>query len=451
MIDIYEQRASVGGAWNYSPDTSSSRINIPQTDPIQPLEEPISGVRSEEKDRPAFVSPMYDRLETNIPNFLMRHSDKPFPADSQLFPQRDIVTQYLDEYADDVRHLIKFRSQVLDVQRKTRGTGSTAWLIRSQNLVTKEETNARYDAVAVASGHYTVPHVPDIAGVREWSETYPGTVSHSKNYRRPEEYRGKKVIIVGNSASGLDIGAQIGTMCRHPLLISQRSQSELLPGTASYKEDVSEIIEFLPPKSHSRAVRFKDGRVEKDIDAVLFCTGYLYSYPFLPALQPELITDGFRVQHLYQHIFYIEDSSLSFLALPMKIIPFPLSEAQAAVVARVWSGRLKLPSKAAMYGWEQETIITQGPGKSFHTLLFPKDLNYQNYLYDWTALTSLDVGKMPSRWSGKEAWAREKFATMKKAFAEKGEERHGITTMEQLGFNYDGRIILPGRDEGSPH
>lgn len=48
-----------------------------------------------------------------------------------------------------------------------------------------------FDAVVVASGHYTVPHVPYIDGLEEFASAYPGSVEHSKGYRGAEKYRQK--------------------------------------------------------------------------------------------------------------------------------------------------------------------------------------------------------------------------------------------------------------------
>ena len=51
-----------------------------------------------------------------------------------------------------------------------------------------------------------------------------------------------------------------------------------------------------------------------------------------------------------------------------KIIPFPLAEAQSAVIARVWSGRLTLPSPRAMAEWERKTLDNTGGGRDLHLL-----------------------------------------------------------------------------------
>lgn len=370
----------------------------------------------------------------------MQFSDKPFPADAQLFPTFRTVTEYLHEYADDVRELIHFETQVLDVTSGQSGS----WALTRKELQNGHIETDTYDAVVVASGHYTVPYVPAIEGIETWNLAYPGVISHSKFYDSPEAFKGKKVIVVGNSASGIDIGAQIASVSKGPLLASSRSESYLSPGPAADRIEYPEIVEFLSPATQDRAVRFKDGRIEDGIDAILFCTGYLYSFPFLSSLQPPVVRDGSRTLNVYQQLFYIENPTLVFPVLPQKVIPFPLSENQAAVFARVFSGRLSLPSKAEMKAWEESVVAEKGDGKTFHVLAFPKDAEYLNFLYDWAAnarkrpeLGNEGKGKLGVRWGEKERWMRERFPEIKKTFQGKGEERHSIRTLEQIGFDFD--------------
>lgn len=108
------------------------------------------------------------------------------------------------------------------------------------------------------------------------------------------------------------------------------------------------------------AVKFKDDTIETDIDAVVYCTGYFYSYSFLKSLHPAVISTGECVENLFQHIFYRPNPTLAFVTLNQKIIPFPIAEAQSAVVARVWSGRLTLPTESEMLSWERQTLEETG-------------------------------------------------------------------------------------------
>ncbi len=43
--------------------------------------------------------------------------------------------------------------------------------------------------MVVASGHYHACRIPDIEGLKEWKERWPGRVQHSKSYRHPRGFR----------------------------------------------------------------------------------------------------------------------------------------------------------------------------------------------------------------------------------------------------------------------
>jgi len=106
-INIIEQRSTVAGVWNYTPENdNTASMSIPQTDPHQGFDQPMwretpSGGHNHVKSA-TFLSPLYERLEANLPKGLMQHSDKPFPESSQLFPTHDSITEYLEQYAAEV-------------------------------------------------------------------------------------------------------------------------------------------------------------------------------------------------------------------------------------------------------------------------------------------------------------------------------------------------------------
>ena len=434
-IDIYEQQSTFGGVWNHSMITPSCNVHIPQTNPNQPLEKPL--YKCNVNQEVVFVTSMYSHLETNTPKSLMHFSDTPLPSTSPVFPHRGLVRKYIEDYAQDIRHLVKFHTQVESVSLQVSGSRQDVWALRSRDLLTLNCSTVSYDAVAICSGHYTVPYIPSIPGIREWNRDNPNIITHSRFFRDASHFSNKKVLVIGNAASGIDIANQISCFSLNPVLNSHRSIPMFTPKTTV--ESVPEVAEFLPTSPECpRAIRFMDGRIEKGFDAVLFCTGYLYSYPFLTSLPTQVVrSDGFRVNDVYQHIFYTPHPTLSFLGLPMKVLPFPLLEAQAAVIARVWSGRIQLPSKSSMVAWERARIANNGDGKAFHQMNYPQDFMYQNELFDWAAQAGGDVGKTARRWGERDSWLRSKLGTIKEMYAEKGEEREQLTTVEELGFDFD--------------
>ncbi|KAL2825970.1 hypothetical protein BDW59DRAFT_68626 [Aspergillus cavernicola] len=444
-IDIFERRSHMGGVWNHCPGTLKESLptQVPQLSPNEPSEEPVwLPEGSREVQHPIFVSPVYDTLATNLPKELMAYGEKRFPPDVQDFPWHYTVKEYVREYGEAIKGLVRFETQVTDVRMNSKDGAD--WTVTTRCLRTGATTTSFYDAVVAASGHFDVPYLPAIPGIETWNEAYPGIVIHSKFYDSPAPFKDKKVIVIGSSASGLDIGNQINEVSKGKILASQRTDVYLSPSTATDKAYFPEIVEFLAPVEHERAVRFADGRIEQDIDAIVFCTGFLYSFPFLPALERPIITHGRRVQNTYQHLFYIHNPTLVFPVLPQRIIPFPLSENQAAVFSRVWSGRLSLPPTAEMEAWEASTIAQKGDGGAFHLMPFPLDADYLNMLHDWAStaetrsgLINNGSGKLCNRWSEKERWMRQMLPEMRKAFFTKGEERRSIKTLEQLGYDFE--------------
>ena len=145
---------------------------------------------------------------------------------------------------------------------------------------------------------------------------------------------------MGGGPSGADIGRQIAGVCKHPLLIARTKKSP-------YHGDEPDalvhptLVALIP---NGRAAEFSDGSIERNIDAIFLCTGYAYSFPFLAPIDPAINVKGIESLPLYQYIFHMQHPTLAFVGTPEMSVPFPLAECQAAIIARVWSGRLTLPS-----------------------------------------------------------------------------------------------------------
>ncbi|ORX93127.1 hypothetical protein BCR34DRAFT_500136 [Clohesyomyces aquaticus] len=457
-ICVFEQRSSVGGIWNYTPDDRDEDIfTVPQTDPTGKNQDPVWRYASEHSNRAikqgtdetpdpskiaSFLSPVYEKLETNIPRGLMGFQGLSWPEDSQLFPKHETVLAYISEYSKDVHDLISYETQVINIT-PTDNSYLGKWKVCTHNL--RQPPNQCdqevFDAVIVASGHFIVPYIPSIPGISAWHKAFPNSITHSKYFRQPSEFSNKKVIVVGNSASGVDLSSQIAEVCQEPLLWSSKSVSMFQSSTSTRKQECTPIARF---HVNSKRIEFEDGFVAKDVDAIVFATGYFYSLPFLQDVKPPLIGDGARVQHTYKHLLYAPRPTLAFLTLPQRIIPFPIAEAQSAVLARLYSGRLCLPSKTEMEAWEPKVIKEMGAGGDFHLLPFPRDGEYINELGRWAdmaermeGLENGGKGKCGPVWGKWEFWCRGKFPEIKRAFGELGEGRCRVRTWEELGFKFE--------------
>jgi len=371
----------------------------------------------------------------------MAFSDAFWADECQLFPRHEVVQKYLQGYAQDVVSMIHFATQVQDV----RLTPTDDWSVSLLDLRTKQRKVEIYDAVIVATGHYNTPYIPSIPGLTEWAAAHPGSISHSKYYREPSVYRGKKVAVIGNGPSGIDISHSLTAFCMAPLLLSGKSAN---PVAASITDPhIAQVPAITHMTASTRTLHFSDGRAEPSVDALLFCTGYLYTAPALAPLAPPPIASGAHVAHTYKHVFYGAAPTLAFVGLPQRVVPFPLAEAQAAVVARVYSGRLALPPRAELCSWDCDRRTRLGPADlaRFHDLPFPEDALYINEFVDWAAkaqrrdgLENDGVGKTPKRWGDREFWMRARFGAIKGAFMAKGSERVHVRTVEELGFVFEG-------------
>ncbi|CAG8287018.1 unnamed protein product [Penicillium salamii] len=430
-VTIFEQRDRPGGVWNYTGDEGINNAALPRPKPSQEPQQAVNGT---------FSSPVYDALETNIPNSMMQFIDLPFPAGTSLFPTHEVVKNYLHHYAEELAPYIRLQSLILSVVLSQKYP-KPEWTVTWRDLKSEKVLVERFDAVIVANGHHNDPYIPEIPGIAEWSQKYSGSIIHSSSYRRPEAFADKKVIVVGHSASGIDIASQIGHVSKRPLLISERTATTLSSKQAAVAKSLPEIS-FL--SAEDGRVVFANGQEEKEVDHIVFCTGYHFSIPFLSDLQPSIVTDGVRPHHLYQHVFYSKEPSLALIGFPQRIVPFPISQAQGAWVARVFSGRVALPYELEMERWIAEWTASRGEGRGFNTLAFPLDADYINHLHGLSSdaarkegLENGGQGKRSPFWGEKERWTRARFPLIKEASRALGNRRADVKTLEQLGFDFE--------------
>ncbi|KAJ7868936.1 hypothetical protein B0H14DRAFT_3582689 [Mycena olivaceomarginata] len=62
-----------------------------------------------------------------------------------------------------------------------------------------------FDAIVVATGRYNAPNIPNISGLEEWATNFPGSIIHSRQYRRPQPFVNETVLVVGGALSGVEI------------------------------------------------------------------------------------------------------------------------------------------------------------------------------------------------------------------------------------------------------
>ena len=164
---------------------------------------------------------------------------------------------------------------------------------------------------------------------------------HSHSYRRPDIFRGLDVVVLGAKASGSDISLDISGVA-HSIYLShgrERLRSKL-PHNVEQTSAIHSV-------SSDGTVHFENGEQHR-ADAILFCTGYKFSFPFLSEECKTEVING-RVSPLYKHLFHPSFfGSLSFLGLCVQVCPFPLFSVQARYVVSVLNESKRLPSEDEM-------------------------------------------------------------------------------------------------------
>lgn len=69
------------------------------------------------------------------------------------------------------------------------------------------------DAVVVATGSYDSSHVPPIPNLDGWASAFPKQVYHSREYRHPEDLKGKVYFLLSDIYRGVKVSDNIILEC----------------------------------------------------------------------------------------------------------------------------------------------------------------------------------------------------------------------------------------------
>lgn len=413
-----------------------------------------------------------DTVSRSSPQF----KDWPYPADyADSIPHwqlADYIHRYWEHFG--LPSITRLRTKV---EQATKTDGQ--WQLRLRHVAEKGDaleetfytevsrvkiwlatrTHAQtFDAILVATGHYNAPRIPNLPGASDWIQRWPHAILHSKGYRRPETYAGQSVLIIGAGTSGMDIARDLSPHASR-ILVSSRLDRNAPTGYQKFRdtqrsrrppgsEDIPEVKLFRSPQQTpgESEIELVDGTTVH-ADAVIFCTGYQYSFPFLPQyhadsdrftpdLQP-LILRGDHVLHLYRDVFYIPDPTLAFIGISVNTSAFSFFEYQAISVARVFAGTARLPAQPQQRQALDAVVGKKGPGKFRH---FLGQQGEREYVRDTVTWLNRDAA-----WSGAplveghtEAWLRESDQIAVKIAAKYGAE---ASSLGDLSGNADPPVV----------
>ncbi|MDG6110512.1 NAD(P)-binding domain-containing protein [Dactylosporangium aurantiacum] len=355
-FDVYERGSDLGGQWRFGNDSGTSAV--------------------------------YDSIELNSSSAMSGFPKLPMPAHYPTFPGHAQMLDYLERYAAHfgLRPHVRFRTTVTGV-RPVPGGG--------YEVSTTAQDSRHYDAVVVASGfHWDPKPLPVVGG------HFTGHQLHSKDYKTPADVRGDRVLVVGFGNTACDLATELSRVTDRVVMSVRRGfwvtpklygsrpldrfnpflaryvpmalQSVLLTAMLWAKQgslaryglpDPDHLVlrthpatceGFLPAVRAGRvAVRpavdrfdgdrvvFADGTAEA-FDTVLWCTGFRFSFPFLP---PSLTPVMHGPMRLFRRIVMPGRPGLYFLGFvkPLSAITVQ-AEAQAAWIADLIDGTTVLPA-----------------------------------------------------------------------------------------------------------
>ncbi|MGB1206338.1 MAG: flavin-containing monooxygenase [Chitinophagales bacterium] len=252
------------------------------------------------------------------------YSDWPMPDTYPDFPSQQNMLDYFRAYTQNfgLRENIEFNKKVVYV----RPIEKNLWEVHFEDGETRN-----YKGVLVCNGHHWKRRFPQYEG------NFDGEWLHSKDYKRPEQLKGKRVLVIGGGNSACDIASEAARVSQKAIM-SMRSGVWFLPKTllgqpltdspfqaapiwlqrsllrlmlkivvgdlSKYglqKPDYkifdkhptvsTEVLHYIKhgrieakpaiKRLAGRKVIFEDG-TSQNFDAIVCATGYHVSYPFLP-------------------------------------------------------------------------------------------------------------------------------------------------------------------------
>lgn len=438
-VTVFERSGNVGGVWVYDPRpplTPPFPHVVPPPAASQYVSIPDNLTADETSVYFASPGPCYAGLKNNIGTAVMRSSLLEWPEGTDKVITAEQVKDYIGELAQQYRVLdhVHFWTRVENISKPA---GATQWNVRTKRFVRDndafhfETQHWAFDAVVVASGHYDVPRVPEIPGLAEWKERYPDRVTHSKTYRSPKPYENSTVLIVGAGVSSYDIANEIDKVGGKTYQITRdvtRANTARQEGLAESCERVPDVQEFIldpdPDVDQQDAlssgepipgkVVLRNGREITGIHHVVVATGYITTYPFLGELQKPTVavdaaddrliitSDGYTLHNLHKDIFYIPDPTLAFVGVQYNTSTFSLFDFQARILARIFKGEAKLPSRDEMYQAHLTRKAKQDPAVKFHSLSL-QDIAYAEEILE-SVNRDLESAGLPKMVAFDEKW-----------------------------------------------
>lgn len=413
-ITLFERRDVLGGIWVLDENpirtpndllkagVESSVIDPPLANPFESLNE-NDKIRTSRSSQERFHhTPAYQGMTSNIIEKFMTYSDEPRWKDSgeNDYVDRQDVRNYIERYIfrhkNNDKVSLCFRTTVEDVEKVEASEESGLpyqFKITFRTELddeTDEWSQQTFDALVIAVGHYHVPFIPHVPGLREVQEKFPTVVHHAKFFTTADPYKDKTVVVVGSRALGFDltrfsadVAKKVFQLKRSPFRVQVKRENV---------EEKPTIEKYIIDEDKFKVV-FSDGSVVENPDHVIYATGYQYLFPFLTREYGDITDGGKIVTSAFQHTFLVEEPLIAIVGIPVDAISFRVFEFQAILVARFLTGKVSLPSRDEQKEWIQQRLSEKGSTRAYHTIGSEDALKFLDKLIE---LGTLGKGQIPT-------------------------------------------------------
>jgi cation diffusion facilitator CzcD-associated flavoprotein CzcO len=134
----------------------------------------------------------YDRLRLNSSRWFSNLPGQRHPKGTGVFPSRDQMVGYLEDYGRDLD--VRVNTRVERIDRDADG-----WALQTSAGELPAEQ------VIVSSGYAHTPYIPDWPG----RDSFEGMLLHAAAYRNPQPFRDRDVLVVGPGCSGMEIAYDV--------------------------------------------------------------------------------------------------------------------------------------------------------------------------------------------------------------------------------------------------
>lgn len=157
---------------------------------------------------------LYDSLVLHTGKHLSSLPGLPFSRSTALFPSRGDFLEYLHRYAESFQLPIRTSADARAVERLGNG-----WRVK-----TVDDAELTAGSLVVATGIVSNPHLPSIPG----RERFSGRLMHSVEYRRPQAFAGRRVLVVGAGNSAGEIASELAA-AGAVVTVAVRSGARVVP------------------------------------------------------------------------------------------------------------------------------------------------------------------------------------------------------------------------------